>query len=109
MRSLRHATHDIAWPSLRHAEGRLLGLPFAVTAIAPGFLLGWSACIAALTIASVASFLIYVPLTALALNGGDALTEDGPLPSLTARAYAALLSLWSMTAWLGAAAAPYLH
>ena len=70
---------------------------------------GWQACLAALTIATLATFLVYVPLTALALNGGNALVEDAPTPALTARAYAALLVLWTTTAWLGAYAAPYLH
>ena len=59
-------------------------------------------------IASLASFLVYVPLTVLALNGGGALAEDAPVPALTARAYMALLALWTTTAWLGAAAAPHL-
>ncbi len=70
---------------------------------------GWQACLAALTIATLATFLVYVPLTALALNGGNALVEDAPPPALTARAYAVLLVLWTATAWLGAYAAPYLH
>jgi hypothetical protein len=108
MRSLRQTTPYLAWPSLRHARGRLLGLPFVVVAFVPGFVLGWQACFAALMIASLASFLVYVPLTVLALNGGGALTEDAPVPALTARAYAALLTLWTTTAWLGAAAAQHL-
>ena len=37
------------------------------------------------------------------------LVADAPVPALTARAYAALLVLWTATAWLGAYAAPYLH
>ncbi len=78
MRSLRQTTPYLAWPSLRHARGRLLGLPFVVAAFVPGVVLGWQACFAALMIASLASFLVYVPLTVLALNGGGALTEDAP-------------------------------
>ena len=108
MRSLRQATPFPAWPSLRDARGRLLGLPFVLLDFAPGFALGWQACLAALVIASLASFLVYVPLTVLALNGGGALAEDAPVPALTARAYMALLALWTTTAWLGAAAAPHL-
>ena len=61
-----------------------------------------------LVIAVLASFMVYVPLTVLALNGGGALAEDAPVPALTARAYAVLLVLWTTTAWLGAAAAPHL-
>jgi hypothetical protein len=105
MRSLRPATYSLAWPSLRHAQGRLLGLPFVVAACAPGLMFGLRACLAALMIASVASFLVYVPLTALALNGGRAIPEDAPVPALTPRAYGVLLALWAGTAWLAAAAA----
>jgi len=83
MRQLLHATRALSWPSLRHTEGRLLGLPFVLVACAPGLLFHWSACIAALMLASVASFLVYVPMTALALNGGAALSEDEPAPPLT--------------------------
>jgi hypothetical protein len=109
MRYLRQTTPDLAWPSLRHAQGRLLGLPFVLAAVAPAFAFGWQACLAALAIATLASFLVYVPMTALALNGGGALREDAPVPALNVRAYAVLLILWTGTAWLGAAVAPHLH
>jgi len=79
-----------------------------LTAIAPGFMFGWPACIAALMIASLASFLVYVPLTALALNSGQPLAEDAPAPALTAPTYAALLALWATTAWLAASMVPLL-
>ena len=102
MRSLRPAPYTIAWPSLRHGEGLLPGLPFVSTACAPGLAFGWSACIAALVVAAVASFLVYVPLTALALNGGRPIGEDAPAPTLTPRAYGVLLGLWSATAWTAA-------
>ena len=101
MRSLRN-TYDVAWPSLRHTQGRLLGLPFALSAAAPGVAFGWPACMAALMIASLASFVVFIPLTALALNGGDALAEDAPMPPLTSRAYVLLLTLWTATDWLAA-------
>jgi hypothetical protein len=107
MRQLLHATRDLAWPSLRHAEGRLHGLPFVLAACAPGLIGGWPACFAGLMIASLASFLVYVPLTALALNGGGALAENAAVPPLTARAYAVLLVLWTTTAWLAAAVAAH--
>jgi hypothetical protein len=109
MRSLRQTTPALAWPSLHHTQGRLLGLPFVLAAFTPSLVFGWEACLAALTCASLASLLVYVPLTALALNGGRPLSENAPVPALTARAYAVLLALWITTAWLGALAAPYLH
>ncbi len=108
MRYLRQATHRLTWPSLHNMQGRLLGLPFVLTACGPGFVFGWSACFGALMVASLASFLVYVPLTALALNGGVALGENTPIPRLTPRAYVVLLLLWSATAWLGAAAAAHI-
>jgi hypothetical protein len=108
MRSLRPTIPYVAWPSLRDARGRLLGLPFALAVLVPGCFLGWQACFAALVIASLASFVVYVPLTVLALNGGGALADDAPAPALTARAYTVLLALWATTAWLAAAAAPHL-
>jgi hypothetical protein len=108
MRQLLHATRDLAWPSLHHAEGRLLGLPFVLAVCALGFVFQWRACIGALLVASVASFLVYVPLTALALNGGVALRNDEPAPPLTPRAYVLLFLLWTATAWFGAAMLPQL-
>jgi hypothetical protein len=103
MRQLLHATRGLTWPSLRHSEGRLVGLPFVLTACAPGFVFHWPICVAALLVAAVASFLVYVPLTALALNGGVALVDDERSPPMTPRAYTLLLLLWTATAWLGAA------
>ena len=109
MRSLRQTTPVLTWPSLRHAHGRLLGLPFVLAGLVPGTIVGWEVCFAALVIASLASFLVYVPLTALALNGGNPLRADAPVPALTPRAYIVLLVLWTTTVWLGAAAAPLQH
>ena len=88
--------------------GGCWGCPSRWRSCVPGCFLGWQACLAALVIASLASFVVYVPLTVLALNGGGALAEDAPAPALTARAYAVLLALWTTTAWLAAAAAPHL-
>jgi hypothetical protein len=102
MRQLLHAPRGLAWPSLRHSDGRLLGLPFVLAACAPGFIYPWSVCIGGLMVASVASFLVFVPLTALALNGGVALGNDDPPPPLTPRSYLLLLTLWTAAAWLGA-------
>ncbi len=108
MRTLRPAAASLAWASLRQAQGRLLGLPFVLASFGPGCVLGWRASLAALLIAGPATFLVYVPLTVLALNDGRPLAENAPAPALTVRAYAALLALWTSTAWLGALAAPHL-
>lgn len=106
MRQLLRATRDLPWPSLHHTEGRLLGLPFVLVACAPGLLFHWPACIVALLLASVASFLVYVPMMALALNHGAALRDNEPAPPLTPRAYATLFLLWTATAWSAAAILP---
>jgi hypothetical protein len=103
MRTSPPAIDQSAWPSLRHARGRLLGLPFLLGAATPGLVFGWPACIAAVMLASLASFVVFVPMTALALNEGRALRGDAPDPVLTARAYVVLLALWTGAAWAGAA------
>lgn len=109
MRTPREAVFDLGWPSLRHAKGRLLGLPFVLAGGVPAFMFGWQACLASLMIAGLASFIVYIPMTALILNGGSALSEDAPVPALTVRAYSALFVLWAATAWLAAAAMAHLH
>ena len=73
MRSLRQTIPYAAWPSMRDARGRLLGLPFVLAAFVPGFVLGWQACLTALTIASRA----YI------LNNGH-VVFDGTSAQLTA-------------------------
>ncbi len=58
-----------------------------------------------LLLATLASFVVYLPVTALALNGGRAIAPDAPAPALTLRVRMVLLVLWTLTAWAGAAAA----
>jgi hypothetical protein len=108
MTQIDNPTDTLAWPSLRHARGRLLGLPFVLTAAAAGIAYGPTACAAALLIASMANFLVYLPLTVLTLNGGAALHEDAPAPPLTPRAYVVLFLLWTVTVWVAAALTPHL-
>jgi hypothetical protein len=80
----------------------LPGLPHAVAALATYFVFGAPACVTGLLLATLASFVVYLPITALALNRGEALAEDAPAPVLTGRAQALLLGLWTLTAWAGA-------
>jgi hypothetical protein len=94
----------LAWPSLREARGRMLGLPFVIAACSPAALFGWSVCLAAAVLAVLANFIAFVPLTVLMLNGGQAMRSDRDMPPLTTRAYFGLLLLWTATIWVAAAA-----
>jgi hypothetical protein len=83
----------------------LPGLPHIAAALAAYFVFGGQACVAGLLLATPASFVVYLPVTALALNGGQAIAEDAPAPALTLRAQVVLLVAWTLTAWGGAALA----
>jgi hypothetical protein len=101
-----HAVLVLAGFSRPSAEQPWLpGLPHVAAALATYFVFGGQACVAGLLLATLASFVVYLPLTALALNGGQAIEEDAPAPALTVRAQIALLVLWTLTAWIGAALA----
>jgi hypothetical protein len=80
----------------------LPGLPHAVAALATWFAFGGTACVTGLLMATLASFVVYLPLTALALNGGEALAPDAPAPVLPPRAQVVLFALWTLTAWTAA-------
>ncbi len=80
----------------------LPGLPHVVAALATYFVFGAQGCVTGLLLATLASFVVYLPLTALALNGGRAIAEDASAPALTMKAQAVLLGLWTVTAWVGA-------
>jgi hypothetical protein len=81
----------------------LPGLPHVAAALATYFVFGGQACVTGLLLATLASFVVYLPLTALTLNGGKPIEPDAPAPALTARSQLLLLLLWTATAWLGAA------
>jgi hypothetical protein len=83
----------------------LPGLPHAAAALATYFVFGGQACATGLLLATLASFVVYLPLTALALNGGRPIVAEAAAPVLTARAQLVLLGLWTVTAWAGAAVA----
>jgi hypothetical protein len=83
----------------------LPGLPHVAAALATYFVFGGQACVTGLLLATLASFVVYLPVTALTLNGGRPIAADGPAPVLTTRAQMVLLGLWTLTAWAGAALA----
>jgi hypothetical protein len=85
------------------AEQRWLpGAPHVCAALATYFVFGGQACLTGLLLATLASFVVYLPVTALALNGGRAIAATAPAPALTMRAQLLLLTLWTATAWAGA-------
>ena len=81
----------------------LPGLPHVAAALATYFVFGGQACVTGLLLATLASFVVYLPVTALTLNGGRPITADNAAPGLTVRAQLVLLGLWTLTAWAGAA------
>lgn len=81
----------------------LPGLPHVAAALATYFVFGGQACVTGLLLATLASFVVYLPLTALALNGGRAIEADAPAPVFSTRSQMLLLGLWTATAWAGAA------
>jgi hypothetical protein len=81
----------------------LPGLPHVAAALATYFVFGARACVTGLLLATLASFVVYLPLTALTLNGGRPISADAPAPVLTTRSQMVLLGLWTLTAWAGAA------
>ena len=87
-------TSDGAW---------LPGVFHVVAACAAAPVLGIAPAVTGLLMATLVSFIVYVPLTVLALNGGEALAEDAEAPALTPGARLTLLVLWTVTAWAAAA------
>ncbi len=89
----------------RPCAGRpwLPGLPHMAAALATYPVFGAQGCVTGLVLATLASFVVYLPLTALTLNGGQAIAEDAPAPALSVPAQLVLLALWTLTAWGGAA------
>ena len=81
----------------------LPGLPHVAAALATLFVFGGQACVTGLLLATLASFVVYLPVTALTLNGGRPIAPDRPAPVLSLRARVMLLVLWTLTAWAGAA------
>jgi hypothetical protein len=80
----------------------LPGLPHVAAALATYFVVGGQACVTGLLMATLASFVVYLPLTALALNGGRPIGPEASAPAFTTRAQMIQLVLWTVTAWAAA-------
>ena len=106
MRAVRaHSGRRLAGgPGLSADQPWLPGLPHVAAAVATYFVFGWQACVTGLLLATLASFVVYLPVTALVLNGGRPIAADERVPALTARSQLVLLALWTVTAWAGARA-----
>jgi hypothetical protein len=81
------------------------GLPHVLAAGSSWLVFGGAACAAGLLMASFVSFVLWLPLVALALNNGAPLAPEAESPVLTPTAKRALFVLWTATAWLAAAIA----
>ncbi len=84
------ARADIPW---------LPGLLHVLAAISPLLAFDIPTCLAAVAMTTLASFVVYVPLTALILNGGRPIPDDTQPPELTSAAHLVLLGLWTTTVW----------
>jgi hypothetical protein len=102
MRAVRALTGGLGFSA---DQPWLPGLPHVAAALATYFVFGGQGCVSGLLLATLASFVVYLPVTALALNGGRPIAADGPAPVLTTGAQMVLLGLWTVTAWAGAALA----
>ena len=79
------------------------GLPHVLSAAATWPVFGGASCAAGLLMASLVTFIVWLPMTVLALNNGAPLAEHDAAPALTANAKRVLFLGWTATAWLAAA------
>ncbi len=86
----------------------LQGLMLVLAAFAPAPILGVADCVSGLLVATLLSFVVFLPLTVLTLNGGAAIPEDAPPPALPLPARLLLFVLWAATAWATAYSAAIL-
>lgn len=75
------------------------GIPVLGVALVGGLTFGWAAGLAGLLLASFATFVLYIPMVTLWLNGGQALSPDATAPVITPPLQRGLLALWAVTAW----------
>ena len=81
----------------------LPALPHVLVGAATWPLFGGLACVTGLLMASMVTFVVWLPLTALAMNRGQPVRDDSPGPALTRRAKVILFALWTVTVWAAAA------
>jgi hypothetical protein len=86
----------------------LPGLLHVLAAFAPAPVFGVAVCVSGLLVASLVSFVVFLPLTVLTLNNGAAIPEDVDPPALPLGARVLLFVLWVATAWSTAGSAALL-
>jgi hypothetical protein len=99
MSNLRSLTLSLAAPRAGSDQSWLPGLLHVAAAASVWPVLGGAAFVAGLLMASLASFVVFLPMVTLALNGGEPLAAGAEAPALTPRAQAVLLGLWTLAAW----------
>lgn len=77
----------------------LPGLPHAVAGLASALVFGLGPSMAGMLVAGLVAFVVYLPLMALALNGGRAIGPNAPAPAMPVWAQVVLLGLWTATVW----------
>jgi hypothetical protein len=79
------------------------GLAHAAAALSTVLVFGLRGCLTGLLFATLANFVVFLPLTALVLNGGRPMAPTAVVPAPGRRAQWLLLGFWTATAWAGAA------
>ena len=99
MRTVRSLSAELAIRPTGSDRIWLPGMLHVAAAGATVLVFGTAACVTGLLMASMASFIVYLPLTTLALNHGQPLGPEEAAPPLPMTAQAVLLGLWTATAW----------
>jgi hypothetical protein len=85
--------------TLAIATSWLTGLPYVALGLAVWPKLGLPACLAGLAHGSLAMFVVFLPVAAMATRGGAAVPADAPAPELSVKAHAVLMLLWTVMVW----------
>ena len=105
MQFKRTATRSVATPLVdgepRELSGYVAGIPFLLAAMTPCLAFQPAAVLAGFVLAVLAFFTVQLPIAAVLLGSS---TSDATEFALSRRVYLALLTVWTLTAWLASAA-----
>ncbi len=82
-------------------SGYVAGIPFLLAAVTPCLAFQPAAVLAGFVLAVLAFFTVQLPVAAVLLGSS---TSDATEFALSRRVYLALLTAWTLTAWLASAA-----